>query len=71
MPKQTLSTLTWSSGTNTYELTLRGQSFQQFSVEDEHSWLTWLSTHTSFLFQGRVGSLRAYQESRPRGGDYW
>lgn len=71
MPKRTPYTLTWSSETNMYELALRGQSFQQFCVEDEHSWSRWLATHTSFLFQGRTGSLRAYQESRPRGGDYW
>jgi LuxR family maltose regulon positive regulatory protein len=33
--------------------------------------LVWLATHTSFLFQGRAGSLRAYKEARPRGEDYW
>jgi LuxR family maltose regulon positive regulatory protein len=71
MPKRTPYTLTWSSETNMYELALRGKSFQQFCVEDEHSWSNWLAAHTSFLFQGRTGSLRAYQESRPRGGDYW
>jgi len=71
MPKRTLYTLSWSSENNTYELALHGQSLEHFSIEDEHSWPAWLATHTSFLFQGRAGSFRAYKESRPRGGDYW
>lgn len=71
MPKRTLYTLSWSSEKNAYELTLDGRSFQCFSAADEQSWLTWLTAHPAFLFQGRAGSLRAYKESRPRGGDYW
>jgi LuxR family transcriptional regulator, maltose regulon positive regulatory protein len=71
MPKRTLYTLSWSSEKNTYELTLDGRSFQCFSAADEQSWLTWLTAHPAFLFQGHAGSLRAYKESRSRGGDYW
>jgi LuxR family transcriptional regulator, maltose regulon positive regulatory protein len=71
MSKRTIHTLTWSSENNAYELATQAQPSQHFSMGDEHSWLAWLATHTSFLFQGRVGSLRAYKESRPRGEDYW
>lgn len=71
MPKQTIHTLTWSSEKNAYELSLDGQSFQHFGAADEHAWLAWLATLPAFLFQGRFGSLRAYKEARPRGGDYW
>src|SRR5215469_3444396 len=71
MSKRTIHTLTWSSENNAYELATQGQPSQHFSMGDEHSWLAWLETHTSFLFQGRVGRLRAYKESRPRGEDYW
>ena len=71
MPERTLYTLSWSSEKNAYELLLDGRSFQCFSAADEQSWLTWLTAHPAFLFQGCAGSLRAYKESRPRGGDYW
>lgn len=71
MSKQTFYTLTWSSENNTYELALDGQSFQHFGAADEHVWLAWLVTRPAFLFQGQAGSLRAYKEPRPRGGDYW
>jgi len=71
MPKRTIHTLTWSSENDAYELATQAQPSQHFSVEDEHTWLAWLTTHTSFLFHGRVGRLRAYKEARPRGEDYW
>lgn len=71
MSRRTIHTLTWSSENNAYELATQAQPSQHFGVEDEHSWLDWLATHTSFLFQGRAGSLRAYKESRPRGENYW
>jgi LuxR family transcriptional regulator, maltose regulon positive regulatory protein len=57
MPRRTIHTLTWSSENNAYELATQAQPSQHFGVEDEHSWLDWLATHTSFLFQGRAGSL--------------
>src|SRR5689334_18772854 len=71
MPERTLYTLTWSAEHNAYELTLNGQPSQSFGAADEPTWLAWLATHPTFLFQGRAGSLRAYKESRSRGGDYW
>lgn len=71
MPKRTIHTLTWSSMNNAYELATQAQPSQHFSVEDEHSWLAWPATHTSFLFQGRAGSLRVYKEARPRDEGYW
>ncbi len=71
MPRRTIHTLTWSSENNAYELTTEAQPSQHFHMEDEHAWLAWLAMHTSFVFQGHAGSLRAYKEARPRGEDYW
>ena len=71
MPRRTIRTLTWSSENNAYELTTEAQPSQHFHMEDEHAWLAWLAMHTSFVFQGHAGSLRAYKEARPRGEDYW
>jgi LuxR family maltose regulon positive regulatory protein len=71
MSRRTIHTLTWSSENNAYELVTEAQPSQHFGVEDEHSWFAWLATHTSFLFHGRAGSLRAYKEARRRGEDYW
>ncbi len=71
MPKPSLYTLTWASETGTYELALDGHALQSFSPADEAAWFAWLATVPAFVFHGRPGSLRAYKEARPRGGDYW
>jgi hypothetical protein len=38
---------------------------------EEEPWFAWLSTHTSFAFQGQASRLTLRKESRPRGEGYW
>jgi len=37
----------------------------------EGSWFVWLTTHTSFSFQGQHGHLNVFKETRARGAGYW
>ncbi|HET8843149.1 MAG TPA: transcriptional regulator, partial [Ktedonobacteraceae bacterium] len=70
MPRTSAFTLIWLTEKACYELFER-EAPLPVNVEDE-SWFTWLSTHTSFAFQGRYGHLLLLKEERTRGeGGYW
>ncbi len=48
-------------------------------TEDEYTgtrvgspaWFAWLSTATTFYYEGRRGTFTAHRESRQRGNHYW
>jgi hypothetical protein len=71
MPRSPRHILVWSQEHTRYELFTAGQLTQRFRREDEHLWLSWLKTATSFTFCGPDSRLNVYQEARPRGGVYW
>jgi LuxR family transcriptional regulator, maltose regulon positive regulatory protein len=72
MPKAAQYILVWSAEQHTYALYGQGQRYQALLQGDEERWLTWLTTHTSFSFQGKHGHFNAQKERRPRGGEgYW
>jgi LuxR family maltose regulon positive regulatory protein len=35
------------------------------------AWFAWLTSSTSFYFEGRAGTFTAHCEARRRGGRYW
>src|SRR5438876_12253939 len=71
MPKPATHTLIWSAQSKTYAL-IRPDSPQQSLVPgNEEPWLAWLTTHSSFSFQGQYGHLSVLKESRQRGAGYW
>jgi LuxR family maltose regulon positive regulatory protein len=35
------------------------------------AWFAWLSTASSFYYEGRQGTFTAHRESRQRGDQYW
>jgi LuxR family maltose regulon positive regulatory protein len=71
MPRSPRHALIWSQDHARYELSTHGQLTQQFRPEEEHLWLAWLETSTSFAFHGPAGHLNVYQEARSRRGVYW
>jgi len=72
MPKAAQHILVWSSEQHTYALYEQDKRYQALLQGDEERWLAWLTTHTSFSFQGKHGHFNVQKEMRPRGGEgYW
>jgi len=71
MPKSPAATLTWSPERNAYALHTADQRPVWIELGAEGSWSVWLSTHTSFSFQGQHGHLNVFKETRARGAGYW
>ena len=72
MPKAAQHILVWSSEHHTYTLYEQDKRYQALLQGDEERWLAWLTTHTSFSFQGKNGHFNVQKERRPRGGEgYW
>jgi len=71
MPKPPIHRLIWSAESSSYTLFTPDQPPRSLVPGDEESWLAWLTTHTSFSFQGQHGQLSVLKESRSRGAGYW
>ena len=71
MPRVPLHALIWLEDQGLYVRYTQGQLAQRFQPTEDHTWLAWLNTVTSFAFQSPAGRLNVYQETRPRGGRYW
>src|SRR2546421_7510554 len=71
MPKPATHTLLWSAQSKTYALLCPDSPPQSLLPGNEESWLAWLTTHSSFSFQGQYGHLSVLKESRKRGAGYW
>ncbi len=71
MPKPASHTLLWSVQSQTYILVCPDAPSQSLAPGNEKPWLAWLTTHSSFSFQGQYGRLSVLKESRQRGGGYW
>jgi len=69
MPKAAQYILVWSSEQHTYALYEQDKRYQALLQGDEERWLAWLTTHTSFSFQGKHGHFNVQKEMRPRGGE--
>jgi LuxR family maltose regulon positive regulatory protein len=71
MPKPATHTLIWSAQSKTYALFRPDYPPQSLVPGNEELWLAWLTTHSSFSFQGQYGHLSVLKESRQRGAGYW
>ena len=71
MPKPATHTLIWSAQSKTYALLCPNSQPQSVVPGNEEPWLAWLTTHSSFSFQGQNGQLSVLKESRQRGAGYW
>jgi len=72
MPKSALYTIMWSSEQGAYLLYTRDHPDAPLLQGDPEPWLTWLTSHPSFSFQGRHGHLNLQKEKRLRGDEgYW
>src|SRR5436190_23218348 len=71
MPKPPTHTLIWSAQSKTYALLCPDSQPQSLVPGNEEPWLAWLTTHSSFSFQGQYGQLSVLKESRQRGAGYW
>src|SRR6266487_1125023 len=71
MPKPASHTLIWSAQSKTYALLCPDSPPQSLVPGNEAPWLAWLTTHSSFSFQGQYGHLSVLKESRQRGAGYW
>src|SRR5215472_4432294 len=71
MPKIPLHALIWSGERGRYELRPADPHLSYVVPEEEEPWIVWLSTHTSFAFQGQAGHLNVLKEPRSRGSGYW
>src|SRR6266566_2629083 len=71
MPKPATHTLIWSAQSKTYALICPDSPPQSLVPGNEEPWFAWLTTHSSFSFQGQYGHLSVLKESRPRGAGYW
>lgn len=69
MPKPATSLLIWSQQQSIYIVCEQGQPDTPFG---ENNWFAWLTSRTSFSFQGKEGHINLQKEKRPRGEDgYW
>src|SRR5947209_3123806 len=41
------------------------------TVVGSPAWFDWLTTASTFYFEGRTGTFTAHHEHRQRGGSYW
>jgi LuxR family maltose regulon positive regulatory protein len=72
MPKAPTHVLLWSAESHRYILrTSSDYPPQQIMSGNEEAWRAWLTTHSSFSFQGQNGYLSVLKEVRPRGTGYW
>jgi LuxR family transcriptional regulator, maltose regulon positive regulatory protein len=73
MPKPVASTLIWSWEQGIYTLYEQGNLDVPLLLQgDDEPWFMWLTSHTSFSFQGKYGRLNLQKEKRSRGGEgYW
>src|SRR5256886_2118059 len=71
MPKPPTHTLIWSAQSKTYALVIPDHPPQEIVPGHQEPWLAWLTTHSSFSFQGQSGHLSVLKQSRPRGAGYW
>src|SRR3989440_68377 len=71
MPKPPTHTLIWSAQSETYALVTPDHPPQEIVPGHQEPWVAWLTTHSSFSFQGQSGHLSVLKESRPRGAGYW
>ncbi|GHO71715.1 hypothetical protein KSC_106070 [Ktedonobacter sp. SOSP1-52] len=71
MPKPPAHALIWSAENHFYLLHTPGHPPQAIMSENEDMWHTWLTTHSSFAFQGQHGHLNVLKEARSRGTGYW
>src|SRR5690349_22537810 len=71
MPKPATHTLLWSAQSKAYALIRPDSPPQSLVPGNEEPWLAWLTTHSSFSFQGQYGHLSVLKESRQRGAGYW
>ncbi|QBD82631.1 transcriptional regulator [Ktedonosporobacter rubrisoli] len=71
MPKSPTYALIWSSDNNGYLLHTPDAPPQLLFPGKEEAWQAWLTTHSSFSFQGQHGHLNVFKELRARGTGYW
>ena len=71
MPNVPTHALIWSRERGLYELRPADPHLSCVVPGEEEPWLAWLTTHSSFSFQGQAGRLNVLKEQRPRGGGYW
>src|SRR2546429_1290878 len=71
MPKPPTHILIWSAQSKTYALVTPDHPPQEIVPGHQEPWVAWLTTHSSFSFQGQSGHLSVLKESRPRGAGYW
>src|SRR6266705_2153564 len=61
MPKPATHTLLWSAQSKTYALLCPDAPPQSLVPGNEEPWLAWLTTHSSFSFQGAIRSSQCAQ----------
>ncbi|GHO51471.1 hypothetical protein [Ktedonospora formicarum] len=71
MPKPPAHALIWSAENLFYVLHTPGHPPQEITSGNEGVWRAWLTTHSSFSFQGQHGHLNVLKEARSRGTGYW
>ncbi|HCI82175.1 MAG TPA: hypothetical protein DHW02_21085 [Ktedonobacter sp.] len=72
MPKSARYVLMWSAERGGYVASEEKQSNTLHIQEHDQAWFDWLTSRTSFSFQGRQGHLNLLKEMRPRGDEgYW
>lgn len=71
MSKTPTHALTWSAENHIYLLHTSAHPPQPILPGNEDVWRAWLTTHSSFSFQGQHGHLNVLKELRPRGTGYW
>ena len=71
MPKSPAHALIWSARDHLYVLHTLDHPPQPILPGNEEEWRAWLTTHSSFSFQGQHGRLNVHKEFRPRGAGYW
>ncbi len=72
MPKAAAYALVWSAACNNYKLYEQGCKERTLVPGDDEDWQCWLTTHTSFSFQGRSGQINLLKEARKNKGEgYW
>jgi LuxR family maltose regulon positive regulatory protein len=71
MPKPAVHALIWSAEKQCYLLHTPDHPPLPILPGDEGAWHAWLTTHSSFSFQGQHGHLNVLKEFRSRGTGYW
>ncbi|QBD80194.1 transcriptional regulator [Ktedonosporobacter rubrisoli] len=71
MPKPPAHALIWSAKKRCYLLHTPEHPPEPIISGNEEPWRVWLTTHSSFSFQGQQGRLNVLKEGRSRGTGYW